>query len=302
MTSISIPELLTIVYVLVDDWYQAHGQKLLKGKPGAKPQFSDSEVMTLMIAQDYIPYPSETQYIGFMRANYLNLFPRLLDQSQYNRRSRSLRILVEQFRRYWIVQKNWHREANFLVDTKPVPVMGYKRSKRHSDFLGSAGYGRCVARNLKYFGYKLVAVSTLSGIPVVYDLVPANTDERLAAEAVIDYFSGCNFFGDKGFLGEEWQARIFDQTGNVIWTSRRSNQHHQNPKELDRWLNSVRERIEGVFHEVQNTGRNIERLLAKTVVGECTRIVTKMTAHLVRYLLRVDFGVNVQTFEHIASS
>jgi hypothetical protein len=73
----------------------------------------------------------------------------------------------------------------------------------------------------------------------------------------------------------------------------------QNAKALDRWLSSVRERIEGVFHEIQNTGRNLERLLAKTVVGLCARVITKMTSHLLRHLLLVDFGVNVQTFQNI---
>ena len=137
------------------------------------------------------------------------------------------------------------------------------------------------------------------GIPMVYDLVPANLDERLAAEAVIDYLVYCDIFADKGFIGLEWQTQIFDQTNNLIWTPRRSNQYVQNDQALDRWLSSVRERIEGVFHEIQNTGRNIERLLAKTVVGLCTRVIAKMTSHLLRHLLRVDFGVNVQTFEVI---
>lgn len=299
MTSITVPEILTIIFVLVDDWYQEHGPKPPVGKPGVKPEFSDSEVITLMLAQDFIPYPSETQYIGFLRANYLELFPKLLDQSQFNRRARSLGWLVEQFRRDWIVRKGWHLHTKFLLDTKPVPVMGYKRSKKHSDFLGSAGYGRCVSRNLKYFGYKLVTVCTLQGIPIVYDLVPANTDERLAAENVIDYFSFCDFFGDKGFLGWKWQTQILDQTNNLVWTPRRANQRYQNSHALDQWLNSVRERIEGVFHEVQNTGRNLERLLAKTVEGLCTRVISKMTSHLLRHLLLYDFNVNVQTFETV---
>jgi hypothetical protein len=299
MTSIPITDILTIIFVLVDDWYQVEGRKFLQGKPGKKPEFSDSEVITLMLAQDFIPYPSETQYIGFIRANYLALFPKLVDQSQFNRRARALRLLVEQFRRYWILQKGWHLGSHYLLDTKPVPVIGYKRNKSHSDFAGSAGYGRCVSRNLKYFGYKLVTVTTLDGIPIVYDLVPANTDERKAAETVIDYFSFCDFFADKGFLGLNWQTQIFDQTNNLIWTPRRSNQHVQNAKGLDLWLNSIRERIEGVFHEVQNTGRNIERLLTKTVLGLCTRVIMKMASHLLRQLLRIDFNVNVQTFEAI---
>jgi len=82
----------------------------------------------------------------------------------------------------------------------------------------------------------------------------------------------------------------------MIWTPMRSNQDSLNSKGLDRWLCSVRERIEGVFHELQNTGRNIERLLAKTVYGFCTRISTKLTSHLLRFILRHDYGIDVQTF------
>ena len=296
MTSIPITDLLTTIFVLVDDWYQDFGYRLLAGKVGKKPIFKDSEVMTLMLAHDFIPYPAETQYVEYIRANYLSLFPKLLTQSQFNRRARALRLLVEHLRRFWIVQKGWHLQREFLLDTKPVPVVGYKRWKGHSDFAGQAAYGRCASRNLKYFGYKLVLVSTLQGIPVVYDLVPANLDERLAAEAVIDYLANSDIFADKGFLGCEWQTQIFDQTHNRIWTPKRKNQFVQNTKAFDRWLSRIRERIEGVFHEVQNTGRNLERLLAKTVVGLCTRVITKMTSHLLRHLLLVDFGIQVQSF------
>ena len=297
MTSITIPELLTIIYVLVDDWYQQHGVKYLAGKAGQKPIFTDSEVITLVLAQDYIPYPSETQYIGFMRANYLDLFPKLLDQSQFNRRARSLHLLIEVLRRFWIVQRHCHLQSNYLLDTKPVPVLGYKRHKGRSDFAGSADYGRCASRNLDYFGFKLVTISTLDGIPVVYELVPANLDERLAAESVIDYLANCDIFADKGFVGFEWQTSIFDQTNNLIWTPKRCNQHLQNSKNFDRWLSKIRERIEGVFHEIQNTGRNLERLLAKTVWGLRTRVVAKMTSHLLRRILFTEFGINVLTFQ-----
>jgi len=74
-TSIPMIDLFTIIFVLVDDWYQSEGVKLLRGKAGTKPDFTDSEVITLMLAQEYIPFPSETQYSGFIHANYLSLFP-----------------------------------------------------------------------------------------------------------------------------------------------------------------------------------------------------------------------------------
>ena len=149
---------------------------------------------------------------------------------------------------------------------------------------------------MKYYGYKLVSLCTLDGIPIVYELVPANTDERLAAESVLYALRGCRIYSDKGFIGEDWQERIFRHTRNRIFTAKRANQTDQNPVEFDRWLNSVRERIEGVFNEVQNTGRNIERLLAKTVVGLATRVIAKMTSHLLKFILRKFHGIDVQTF------
>ena len=277
MQSISIAELLLVIYVVVDDWYQIQGQILLKGKTGRKPEFTDSEVVTLMLAQDYIPYPGENQFIGYMQANYPDLFPDLITQSQFNRRARNLRLLVEAMRRDWLQELGLLTQVDLLLDTKPVPVMGYKRSKRRSDFAGSADYGHCASRNMKYYGYKLVSLCTLEGIPVVYELVPANTDERLAAESVLYALRGCR-----------------------IYTVKRANQAEQNPVSFDRWLNSIRERIEGVFNEIQNTGRNIERLLAKTVVGLATRVIAKMTSHLLKFMLRKSYGIDVQTFTQSA--
>ena len=302
MTSITVSDLMTIIFVLVDDWYQTYGVRFLKGKPGAKPEFSDSEVITLLLAMDFIPFPSETQFLGFMRANYLTLFPRLVDQSQFNRRARALRLLVEELRRSWLIELGVFSHTNFLLDSKPVPVVSVKRSNRHSDFAGSASYGYCPSRSMKYFGYKLVAITTLKGIPVIYELVPAHTDERKAAEAVLGYIRGCQLIGDKGFIGTSWQAEIYGWTQNQIWTPKRSNQYLQNPKELDRWLNSVRERIEGVFHELTNTGRDLEGLLAKTIVGLCTRVIAKMASHALKHLLNIQFGIKVQTFEMAVSA
>jgi hypothetical protein len=301
MNRIPLDDLLTIMYVLIDDWYQQHGRHLLRGQPGVKPVCSDSEVITLLLAMDFVPFPGETQFLGFIRANYLPLFPQLPDQSQFHRRARALRLLVEALRRTWLHQLAVTAETVFLLDTKPIPVVGYKRSNRRSAFAGSANDGYCASRNMHYFGYKLVTLTTLDGLPVVYELVPANTDERAAAETVLGSLSGCTIVADKGFIGAHWHVLIAAQTGNQIWTVKRRNQRCQNPKAVDRWLKSIRERIEGAFNEIQNTGRNIERLLAKTVLGVSTRVIAKMTSHTLKYVLRQCFGIDVQTFEVVSS-
>jgi hypothetical protein len=88
MTMIDAPTLLRIIFVLVDDWYQRYGDRFVPSLPGLAPVLSESEMLTLLLAMDYFPYPGEQQFLGFIRANYLSLFPKLLDQSQFNRRAR----------------------------------------------------------------------------------------------------------------------------------------------------------------------------------------------------------------------
>jgi len=298
-TTIDMETLITVVFVIVDDWYQQQGVKLLKGKRGRKAIFTDSELITLVLCMDIIPFPSERQFYQFIRANYLTLFPHLIDRTQFNRRARCLRFLIEQLRRFWLEQLGATSATQLLLDTKPIPVLSYKRNKKRSDFRGQAAYGVCASRNLKYFGFKLVALTTLDGIPVVYELVPANTDERAAADEVLDCVYGCDIFGDKGFLGEEWQLDQATRQKNRIWTAKRANQAQQNAPEFDRWLNGIRERIEGVFNEIQNVGRNVERLMVKTVVGLCTRIIAKMTNHALKGILRRFYNIDIISFSYI---
>ena len=46
------------------DWYQFKKESAKRQTPGAKAEMSDSEIMTLGLIMDYIPFPGETQFLG----------------------------------------------------------------------------------------------------------------------------------------------------------------------------------------------------------------------------------------------
>jgi len=296
MATISIEELFLVTYVLVDSWYQQKGKYLLGRTVGTNPTFSDSEMLTLMLAIDFFEFTSERRYRAFVQANYLTLFPHLLDQSQYNRRARSLRFLLNELRKAWVSELGLCWENHFLLDTTPVPVVGYRRDKSHSHFRGSAEYGYCAARRLHYFGYKLVMLTTLAGLPYGFELVPANTDEREAAdEILVTLPPGSNAWSDKGFLDAEWQA-AWQTEGIYVWTAKRDNQQLQNPPQFDQLLNQVRERIEGTFDLLKEGGRSVEKTLALTLEGLCTRIIAKISSVTLRLFLRKFLGIDVLSY------
>lgn len=204
---------------------------------------------------------------------------------------------MESLRRYWLNELVALDEPYYLLYTKPLPMVGYRRTKLRNDFAGEADYGYCSSRKLYYWGYKLVILTTLDGLPIMYELVPANIDQPQAAETILTYLHNATVIGDKGFIGEEWQAQIQDQTGNALLTPMRRNQLLALPTGVQKRLNSVRVCIEGVFHEIQNMGRHLERLLARTRTGLTARLIATISSHLLRHILKMRFHIDIQTFQ-----
>ena len=124
----------------------------------------------------------------------------------------------------------------------------------------------------------------------------ANTDERVAAEEVLDTLPpDVDLWVDKGFIGEDWQAEWHTQ-GVRIWSAKRENQQAQNPPAFDRLLNSVRERIETTYDQLKEGGRSVEHTLAKTIDGLCMRVATKIASLTMRLFLKKFFGIDVLTY------
>ncbi|MDO8954944.1 MAG: IS982 family transposase [Gammaproteobacteria bacterium] len=291
--NITLSELFLILFVWIDDWHQGHfTMKRTAGRPAL---LSDSEMLTLMIVMDFIEFSSERHYVEFMKRHYRNLFPHLLDHSQYNRRSRALISELEELR--WAFNSFIGIKQNYcIIDTTPIVAVGMTRDKSHSDFAGIASYGYCATKRLVYYGFKLVMLCNLEGLPLHIELVPANTDERAAADEILDKLScGSIVIGDKGFIGKDWQNRWSHQGINILAFTRK-NQHTQISHRLWRRLRGIRARIEGTYKLLKENGRSIEHTLAHTVEGLCTRVVAKITSLASKLFLRKEFGIDVLTF------
>ena len=65
-------------------------------------------------------------------------------------------------------------EETTAIDSAPVPCVSYKRGKGASDFVGTADYGVCSSKAMKYFGCKLQSVVSLTGLIMGFLLTPAS--------------------------------------------------------------------------------------------------------------------------------
>jgi hypothetical protein len=272
----SVETFLTVLYCVVDELYQKHAKTFLAGKVGCKPEFTDSEVLTLMIAQHWCGFQKEAPFLRFIHNNYLALFPRLLDQSQFNRRAKNLCWLLNGLRHEILKQMGALQEEVRLIDGTPVHVRHWRRFGKTHLMMPEAALGYCAAKKETFYGYRLVVMTTTDGVITDWELIPGNADEREAAWDMLYEYVGLSCLGDKGFL-ERLRAQVLEEDREVVLrTPKRKNQKEQNPAGWDAEMNRVRRRIETLFSQSKD-GFGLEKPFARSLWGLISRVIAKLT-------------------------
>ena len=272
----SVETFLTVLYCVIDELYQTHAPTLLSGKVGTKPEFSDSEVLTLMVAQHWCGFQKEAPFLRFIHNNYLALFPRLLDQSQFNRRARNLCWVLNRLRFEIVAQMGALQETMRLIDGTPVHVRHWRRYGSGHLMLPEAALGHCAAKKETFYGYRLVVMTTLDGVITDWELIPGNADEREAAWDLLYEYRDLLSLGDKGFLDQLRQELLEAERDVILLTPKRKNQMQQNPAGWDAALNRVRRLIETTFSQSKD-GFGVEKPFARTLWGLISRLIAKLT-------------------------
>ncbi len=286
--ALDLDTFLTALYTTVDDLYRERLAEALASRPGPAPALSDSEVLTLAICAEWGPWDSERGFWRFARERLRHLFPRIVDQSEFNRRRRSLYPALAAVQRAIAERLGADLERERLLDTKPVAVMVLKR---HDDrglvFDGKAAVGWCQTKRQWYYGFKLVLAVTLGGVIARYDLVPANVDDREAAGEVLE--PGCRYWADKGFFGEQCQREWAEFDRATVWAEPPRSTLAAWPRPFVHLAHRLRQLVEVVNAQLQGQ-LGIERTLAKTLWGVVTRVQAKLTAHTLGVYLNILSG------------
>ncbi len=175
-------------YCLVDDLYQEQFAALKPVRPGVAPALSDSEVITLVLLAQWQPQRSEPKFLAYAMAHWRAYFPRLLEQSAFNRRARDLlgviaglgSAIAEKAQTTGGIVSDWE-----VLDGVPIPLMRLGRGSRHRLFADEAGVGRGGSDREWYYGVHLVGRVNAAGFITGGVLGPANTEERWLTEALL---------------------------------------------------------------------------------------------------------------------
>jgi hypothetical protein len=128
------------LYVQIDDFLGRRARR-----PGRPPKLSDSELITLAVAQVLLGLPNDRQFLALARWRLGHLFPRLIDQSNYNRRLRALAPQIARCINYLAYVSPSFCDRLRLLDSTPVPCGQSRETVKRSEFAGVAGYGYATA-------------------------------------------------------------------------------------------------------------------------------------------------------------
>jgi Transposase DDE domain len=253
-------------------------------RAGRPPQIEDEELIALAVAQAASGICSDRQFLGMVGKLLPGWFTHLPDQTQYNRRLRSLtsKLVVVQQRLSALLAAGKLRFADGTL----IGVANYAGCAVRSEFAGVAAYGYCAAKSRYYWGLRLVLLTDWRGLPVGYTLVAANEREYEPVRELALGDGSPALVADKGLWGAEY-AETLRLEGVAIRTPDRKRTAENRGRE--RTLASLRLVIESTIANLKCQMR-LEDHLAKTLPGLVARIASRLLALTLGMFLNAQLG------------
>lgn len=238
------------------------------------PKLSDIEVVALTLTAEYLNIDSE-------RELFRRLPERLstsIERSVYHRRKKRLCVYIESLREQMVDQMTMG-ENHFIIDSMPLEVCKMSRSNRSTicteEIETSPNHGYCASQQMHFYGYKLHAVCSATGVFKHFDLTPASVHDIHYLNDVKHLMNNCELNADKGYLSHQVQVDLFQSSNIKLYVPMRKNQ--SNYRMLPWVVRKTRKRIETLFSQLCDQFM-IRRNYAKSFKGFATRILAKLTS------------------------
>ncbi|MFE1961501.1 IS982 family transposase [Streptomyces sp. NPDC059479] len=266
MANENLDTLLTALQVEIDDELESNRWM---GRP---PQLTDSELVTLAVAQALLGFHSETRWLRYVNAHLASMFPYLPQQSGYSKRLGAALPLVKKAIRMLAADTDFWFDNHWIVDSTPVPCGMSRPAAKRSDLVGWAGYGYCASHSRFFWGLRLYLVCTPTGMPVLWALANPKLDEREVLQAMLDLDAalvadrpGLLLIADKGFASKEFENDLAMRGIELLRPSFKREKKRRGEsllKSVRQLIESVNDTLKGQLDLEQHGGRTAEGVLA----------------------------------------
>jgi len=137
--------LLIGLYVWIDDYLRG------RVRAGRRPRLTDSELLTLAVAQVLLAVHSEARWVRLVPEALPGAFAYLPGQSGYNKRLRKLAPTIAWLIGVLVANNSVGDDDLWVVDSTPVECARSTETVKRSDLAGWAQYGYCASHS-RYLG------------------------------------------------------------------------------------------------------------------------------------------------------
>jgi hypothetical protein len=275
------------VYCLVCDQYRVLFSEQPLRHGGFTPQLTDEEVITLEICGEYFKLNTDKDLFHYFRQHYPTWFPHLRDRSLFVRQAANLWQAKAAIQQRLTVVSGQATDPVQIIDTLPLPVCVFTRSRRDRCFKPDADYGHCAAKKLTYYGFKLGLRVSHVGMITHFPLLPARPHDIQFLDELVEHFVGV-VPADKGFIDEFRQALLAEQ-GVVVITPPRKRMTTTVPRLVLKTCGRIRKCVETVGSQLAERFA-VERIRVHDLWHFQHRLIRKVLAHTVGVFLNLQLG------------
>jgi hypothetical protein len=254
--------------VLVDDLVP-HGRR----RVGRCPRISDSELICLAVAQVLLDCPNERRFLRLAKQRLGHQFPYIPGQSGFNKRLRALAPQLPEATTMLTRLSPSFCDRLRLLDSTPIPCAASRETARRSALAGVGGYGCCRSHSRWFWGFRLYLLCSPDGLPVGFELAPANAPERIVAAELLERVlePGQTVIADKGFASAKFEQHVAALGATFLRPDRNNEQARFGP------LGGIRQWIESAFDTLKDQ-LSLERHGGRTLTGLVSRIPRRLLA------------------------
>lgn len=181
-----LEEAVSVLFCVVDDAYARLNPRARRYE--SLKRLSDSEVIALALFQQLRGLESERSFLRDAQRFFSHLFPGVagLHPSSFNRRVRKLRRFLEPLRREILPDLVGEPET-LIVDSTLLEVLHPRQVGRSAGW-GSPSAGAAWVRwgSFSVYGVKLHLLAAANGVPLSYELTPANVADLTLTEELLE--------------------------------------------------------------------------------------------------------------------
>jgi hypothetical protein len=253
-------------YVVIDDVL-----KMMGHTDDSRAHVSSAEILTVaIVAAKYFQNNHERALCMLQQTHYL---PQL-SVSRFNRRLHALQEVLMSIAR--LLGEILATGKVFVIDTMPVPVCKRVRAQRCRKVQGDHYLGYCASKREFYFGWQLHLVCDAAGIPVAFELLPAQWDELTLVQDLLSTLpEGSSVVADKGYISDLDQQLSYIH-GRVRLIPKQRRNMTGNTLEDTALIRAHRSRIETVNAQLEKMG--LQRLHARTNPGFALKVLASLLA------------------------